>query len=244
MGKLYAIQPFTMLDFPGEIACIAWFSGCNLRCVYCHNPDIVLGQGKKEGLELIDFLEKRKGRLTGVVFSGGEPTFAKDLYALAQKAKELGYKVKLDTNGSNPEVVEGLLKAGLLDYVALDYKSPPEKALAVIGSDQFLEPFSRTLDLLVAAAKGGLGFEVRTTCHPSFLDEADIGSIMRDLAARGYAGTYYIQAVVSTGDKTLGRVVEPERHLDTTKLPAVPFPVAYRNFKDDKAPEGSQAASA
>jgi len=105
MSRIYDITPFTLLDYPDEVACIVWMSGCNLRCVYCHNPDIVLGRGDKEQAELFVFLKARQGKLTSVVFSGGEATFCPILPDLVRKTKEMGFKTKLDTNGGNPKVI-------------------------------------------------------------------------------------------------------------------------------------------
>jgi pyruvate formate lyase activating enzyme len=235
MGRLFDIQPFTLLDFPGEIACIAWFAGCNLRCVYCHNPAIVLSKGEKDESELISFLQSRKGKLTGVVFSGGEPTFAPTLADTMRQVRALGYKIKLDTNGSNPQVVAALLDEGLLDYVALDDKCPPGKAKALIGTDRFMPAFHETLVLLIAAAEKGLGFEIRTTFHSDYMDEADLAQIIDDLDALGYRGTYYIQNIGSTGDKTLGHIEKPTRALDRARLPQPRrFTLSFRNFPDEK----------
>jgi pyruvate formate lyase activating enzyme len=235
MGQLYEIQPFTMLDYPGETACIAWFAGCNFRCVYCHNPAIVKGKGEKEDQELLDFLGKRVGRLTGVVFSGGEPTLSPSLLPLARKAKEMGYKIKLDTNGSNPDVVELLYREGVLDYVALDYKCPAGKAVAIIGTQKFIEPFRQTLKQLIAHAKEGLSFEVRTTFHPDLMDETDLTEMMEDLDELGFQGTYYIQGIASTGEDTLGHIAKPSRTLEKDRLPTPKnFKVMYRNFPDEK----------
>ncbi len=154
MPGFYSITPFTLLDYPGEMACIAWFAGCNMRCVYCHNPDIVTGKGDKDDEELLSFLKGRIGRLGAVVFSGGEATLYQGLPALMRKVKEMGFKIKLDTNGSRPEVLRGLLAEGLLDYVAMDYKCPKEKAEKLLGTSKLWEPFRESLALLIEAPSG------------------------------------------------------------------------------------------
>ncbi len=229
-------MPFTLLDFPGEMACVAWFSGCNMRCVYCHNPDIVLGQGTKSDDELLSFLETRQGRLTGVVFSGGEATLYKGLRGLIEKVKAMGFKIKLDTNGTRPAVVADLLAAGLLDYVALDYKSPRVLMKAITGNDKYWDDFQQSLGLLIQASAAGMGFEVRTTVHPDLMDVEALAAIIDDLDRQAFAGTYYIQNIASTGDKTLGGIAEPSGQLARDKLP-VPrhFKLAYRNFTDPPA---------
>ena len=148
MGQLYAITPFTQLDYPGELACIAWFSGCNLRCVYCHNPNMVLQRGQKKDDELLAFLAARRGRLTGVVFSGGEATFCPSLPNLIHRAKTMGYKTKLDTNGTNPVMLRQLVEGGELDAVALDYKCPPHLADKITRAAPYVPAFQESLSNL------------------------------------------------------------------------------------------------
>lgn len=237
MGQLYDITPFTLLDFPGETACVAWFAGCNLRCVYCHNPDIVEGRGARDVSELLDFLKTRVGKLSGVVFSGGEATYYPELVELARQVRDLGYKIKLDTNGARPDVLRELLGEGLLDYVALDYKCLPEKAEALIGTGKFVEAFRESLGLLIEAAGKGLAFEVRTTVHADLMDEDEIGRMIGELERAGYRGTYYLQNVISFGEKTIGNVARPERVWDNSKLPEPKgFKLGFRNF-DDPSPK-------
>lgn len=233
MSGLYSITPFTLLDYPGEMACVAWFAGCNMRCPFCHNPDIVTGKGEKDEAELLEFLKGRMGRLGGVVFSGGEATLYAGLPALMRQVKEMGFKIKLDTNGSRPEALRGLLAEGLLDYVAMDYKAPPEKLQAVAGTAKWWEPFRESLKMLIAAAEKGLTFEARTTVYTGLMDEADVAWIIRDLDEAGYKGTYYIQNVFSFGEKTIGNIAEPERVFDRSLLPQPKgFKLGFRNFKE------------
>ena len=240
MPYIYEITPFTQLDYPGELACVVWFSGCNLRCVFCHNPNIVLNKGDKDIEEAVAFLRSRQGKLTGVVFSGGEATFCKALPDLAQKAKELGFKTKLDTNGANPDVVKNMVESGLLDYIAIDYKCPPNKAQQILGTAKFEKQFYETLDFIIAAQKSGqVQCEIRTTVSTDILDEADISWIIDDLDKRGYAGTYWVQNIFADGEKTLGNIAEQVRILDCTAL-AEPkgFKIGFRNF-----PKKQNAAS-
>lgn len=234
MPGLYHITPFTLLDYPGEMACVVWMAGCNMRCVYCHNPDIVTGKGEKKPEELFSFLETRKGKLKAVVFSGGEATLDPTLPELMRKTKKMGFKVKLDTNGSRPEVLRKLLDENLLDYIATDYKCPPEKAKDLIGTAKLWESFRESLALLIkAAAEKKLVFEVRTTVHPDLLGEEDIAWIIHDLEKEGYQGTYYIQLIQSFGEKTIGHVSEPLRPFDRSRLPEPRgFTLGFRNFKE------------
>lgn len=109
------ITPFTLLDYPGKSACIFWYSGCNMRCLYCYNPEIVFGKGKFSFPEMISFLETRKGLLDAVVFSGGECLIHKNIVEQIRTVKEMGFLVKVDTNGSSPKVLSELLEQNLLD---------------------------------------------------------------------------------------------------------------------------------
>lgn len=231
MGQLYAITPFSLLDFPGEMSCIAWFAGCNMRCVFCHNPDIVTGKGQLSEESLLDFLKTRTGRLGGVVFSGGEPTLYHGLDELMRKVKAMGFKIKLDTNGSRPEILQRLIDQNLLDYVAMDYKGPQEKLESLIGTAKLWQPFRESLALLIDAAAQGLPFEVRTTFHTDLMTDDDLNGMIRDLDKAGYTGTYYIQNIASTGEKTIGGIEKPVRQLDPEKLSKPEgFTLAFRNF--------------
>lgn len=227
MSQLYTITPFSLLDFPNEVACIAWFSGCNFRCKYCHNPDIVLNKGDKEDADLISFLKKRKGLLTGVVFSGGEATFYKDLPTLMTSVKELGFKTKLDTNGTNPKVVLELLDNNSVDYIALDYKCPPNRSEKLLGTSKFDDAFHGCLKLLIAAKN--IKLEIRTTFHSDYLDVEDIEYIINDLDELGYTGVYYVQNIETVGEGTLGNVSKSLR-ISIEQLP-IPknFTIQIRN---------------
>lgn len=165
--KLSAVQRFTMLDFPGKIACIAFTPGCNMRCGFCHNPEFVLPEKIREIQKsfiaedsFFRFLKKRQGRLEGVVVSGGEPTIWADLPAFLAKIKELGFAVKLDTNGNHPEMLERLLKEGLVDYVAMDVKTSLEAYSKLVGLIVKKENIQKSIDLLKAS---NIPYEFRST---------------------------------------------------------------------------------
>lgn len=187
--RLYNITPFTLLDYPGKTACILWFTGCNMRCAYCYNPDIVLGKGNINYGEAIDFIRSRKGLLDAVVLSGGECTLHKGLIPLIEEIKLLGLDIKIDTNGSNPPILNILLKKGMVDYVALDFKAPPHKFFNITKSDLF-NSFESSLSLLIRA---DIEFEVRTTVHEALLTKKDLKEMVAFLEQKGYAGKYYIQ---------------------------------------------------
>ena len=226
---IYSVTPFTMLDFPGKTACIVWFSGCNMRCGYCHNPQIVKGKGRGDIHQVLDFLDKRKGLLDGVVLSGGEASLYIEIETFIAEIREKGYAIKLDTNGTRPDLVKKLLDRKWLDYVALDYKAPPEKFKHVTGIDHFRN-FEETLSLL--CNQNHMPFEVRTTVHTDLLDENDIAAIISDLEEKGYKGTYYIQNFRADNNRpTLGFLPPPKRALRLDLIPStVGFSVSFRNF--------------
>ncbi len=223
---IYSVTPFTMLDFPNKTACIVWFSGCNMRCSYCHNPQIVKGKGRGDTVQLMDFLKRRQGLLDGVVLSGGECTLYPDMPALVRDIKTMGYAVKIDTNGTRPDVLLPMIHAGLVDYIALDYKAPHPKFHATTGMSQF-DAFSKTLDYL---CKNTLPFEVRTTVHSALLDEKDINAIMDDLGTRNYKGTYYIQNFINNGSPTLAPLAANRPINRSLISPVGGFKLEYRNF--------------
>lgn len=226
---VYSVTPFTMLDFPGRTACIVWFSGCNMRCGYCHNPQIVKGKGRGTAEQVLEFLKRRQGLLDGVVLSGGEASVYPGLPGFIRKIREMGYAVKLDTNGLRPDIVGNFLDDGFLDYIALDYKAPPEKFKKVTGVAKFAD-FSQTLSLL--CGQNAVPFEIRTTVHTALMDENDICAILHDLDSRDYRGTYYVQNFRADNDRpTLGMLPPQKRQLDCAALPATKkFRVAFRNF--------------
>ncbi|WP_051113369.1 anaerobic ribonucleoside-triphosphate reductase activating protein [Lunatimonas lonarensis] len=189
---IYSITPFTLLDYPDHTACILWFAGCNMRCGYCYNPEIVDGKGKISYGDVLHFLEKRKNLLDAVVFSGGECTLHQNVLWLAHQIKELGMKVKIDTNGSRPHVLENLIAEKLVDYVALDFKALPG-AYQKITASQLYGEFVESLDILVS---NNIPFEVRTTLHSRLISQSDLVEMAKFLQEKGYQGKYYLQHYV------------------------------------------------
>ena len=176
--KIVGIQKLTLLDYPGRVACTVFLGGCNFRCPYCHNWEL-LGDAEEVMTveELLSFLRKRQGILDGVCITGGEPTLHPELPALLRAVRELGYAVKLDTNGYRPEVLGALLNAGLLDYVAMDLKNGPEDYGETVGlAHADLAKIRESIGLLMAS---GIEFELRTTvvkplhCAESITSMAD-----------------------------------------------------------------------
>ncbi len=186
---LYSISPFTLLDYPDKTAAILWFAGCNMRCAYCYNPEIVYGKGKQSYAEALCFLDTRRGLLDAVVLSGGECSIHKHLPEFITTIKRMGFLVKMDTNGSKPGLLRYLLQNRLLDYVALDFKAPKNKFNSITGSKLYFY-FLESLRLLLSS---GIKFEVRSTIHSDLLNQYDFESMLQLLETEGYTGAYYLQ---------------------------------------------------
>ncbi|NPA87389.1 MAG: anaerobic ribonucleoside-triphosphate reductase activating protein [Epsilonproteobacteria bacterium] len=225
MLGIFSFQKFSTLDFPGRLAAIIWFSGCNMRCPYCYNKDVVFGEKRIEEDEILGFLKKRVGLLDGISFTGGEATLYKNLIPFSQKIKDLGFDIKLDTNGLNFDVIRDMVEKNLVDYIALDFKAPPEK-FESITKNRHYEKFKKTLDFLIGS---DVDFEVRTTVHTDLLDENDINKIIKILHQKGYKGTYYLQNYFETEKETIGNIGPQKRKLDTSKLLDL-IPIEFRNF--------------
>ena len=186
---IHSFTPFTLLDYPDKSACILWFAGCNMKCDYCYNPEIVFGKGAFYFSEIISFLKSRSNLLDAVVFSGGECLIHKDIISFIKLVKSLGFLIKVDTNGSQPKVLEKLIKEQLIDYVALDFKGTKEKFFAITKSD-FYSQFLSCFEVLQASY---IPFEIRTTYHSSLLNPEDIATMQHVLLELGYDKNYYIQ---------------------------------------------------
>ena len=203
---IYSITPFTLLDYPHKTACILWFAGCNMRCLYCYNPDIVLGKGKLSFQEALKFLKTRVNLLDGVVLSGGECTLHKNIIDLILEIKKLGFLVKIDTNGTTPKTLDGLIKEKLIDYVALDFKAPTNKFESITKSNLYSEFFC-SLKLLI---NNKVPFEVRTTLHSSLLDQNDIQKMIDVLEEFDYKDFYFIQKFMNDTETLTG--IENSKH--------------------------------
>ena len=190
------LQKVTLLDFPGKVACTVFLTGCNLRCPYCHNPDLVLTKDNGKYIsekEFFEFLLSRKGKLDGVCITGGEPTLYPSLPDLICRIREMGFLVKLDSNGTVPEILKPLLREKLLDYVAIDIKNAPSQYAETCGAD-VIEYVEKSVALL---KNSNINYEFRTTvCHPfhspKYMEE--IGRWLRN------AKRYYIQPFVDSGN--------------------------------------------
>jgi pyruvate formate lyase activating enzyme len=155
----------SMIDFPGKLSCGIFLSGCNFNCPYCHNPDLARGCSASAAElspgEVYEFIATRKGFIDGVVISGGEPTLQDDLADLCRHIKQMGYPLKLDTNGSRPQVLKQLVDDGLVDYIAMDLKTDLPKYATYIKSNCNVNAILSSIDLIM---KSPMGYEFRTTC--------------------------------------------------------------------------------
>lgn len=180
--KIYGIQTLTLLDFPGHVAAVLFLGGCNFCCPFCQNRSLVLDSEREQPLdeeEILSFLKKRTGLLEGVCVSGGEPTLHRDLPVLFETLKDLGYLTKLDTNGTNPEMLKELLKGGLLDYAAMDLKGGRENYQRIAGisspsAGRLLEKVQSSAFLL---RESRIPFEFRTTAVKGLHTREDFADI-------------------------------------------------------------------
>lgn len=185
--KLGGLVKFTLIDFPGRPAAIVFTQGCNFRCRYCHNPELVyphLFTPSVPEEEIWAFLQRRQGTLEGVVVSGGEPTLQEDLIPFMTRLKALEYQVKLDTNGSRPEVLRELIEKKLVDFIAMDLKAPFEKYAAITGVEVNSAILQHSVDLI---RQSGLEYQFRTTYDKEVLTDNDIAVISQAVNNKNYS---------------------------------------------------------
>lgn len=189
--KIHGLQKMTLLDFPGRVACTVFLGGCDLNCPFCHNAELIDGtaQPVMDDTELLAFLEKRKGLLDGVAFTGGEPTLRKDLPDLLRKIRAMGFPIKLDTNGMHPDRLKAMLDEGLLDYVAMDVKAGPQHYAHTCGLESIdLDPINESIQILLNSR---IDYEFRTTVVDELHTMDDFIAIASWIAG---AKAYYLQA--------------------------------------------------
>lgn len=191
--KISGIQKLTLLDYPEHTACTLFVPGCNFRCPYCHNSELLAPDPEfYDEKEIFDFLNKRAGVLEGVCITGGEPTIYTDLDRLIRAIKELGYLVKLDTNGYNPDALSALIADGLLDYIAMDIKNSPERyaeTIGVIGRFD-ISRIEQSIDIIM---RSGVNYEFRTTVSSELFDASSIAGAARLIKG---ADKYFLQRFV------------------------------------------------
>ncbi len=192
--EIGGLQKSTLIDYPGQIACTVFLIGCNFRCPWCYSPELVLPdeimkQLKISEKDFFDFLEKRKNLLGGVVVCGGEPTINFGLLEFISRIKIMGFKVKLDTNGSNPEMLKKLIKEKLIDYIAMDIKAPlrKENYEKLVGTKINLKEIKESIKVI---KNSGIDYEFRTTVIPDFHTKKDIVEIVENISP---AKKYFLQ---------------------------------------------------
>jgi len=181
--RIAAIQKTSLIDYPGEISAVIFTQGCNFRCPYCHNPELVdssLFTSTISVYEIIEFLKTRIGLLDGVVITGGEPTVHNNLPELMLKIKELGYMIKLDTNGTNPTMLRRVIDQDLVDYIAMDYKAPLNKYSEVVRANVNLHDILESMEIV---KNSGIKYEFRTTVVEQLLSPIDVEIIKAEIGS-------------------------------------------------------------
>ncbi len=196
--KISGFQKMTLLDYPGKVACTIFTAGCNFRCPFCHNASLVTHIDNESGYseeEVLNYLEKRFGLLDGVCITGGEPLLQEGIADFLKKVKQIGYSVKLDTNGSFPERLQYLVSEGLVDYVAMDIKNSKDKYAETVGIKNFdITQILKSVDYLL---QGNVDFEFRTTIVKEFHTTQDIVDASEWIKG---APRYFLQNFVDSGD--------------------------------------------
>lgn len=208
-------QKMTLLDYPGKVACTVFTAGCNFRCPFCHNASLVTNIDKNMRIdeeEILSYLKKRKGMLDGVCVTGGEPLLQPDIEDFIRKIKEMGYAVKLDTNGSFPEKLRDLCQKGLVDYVAMDVKNCMEKYPATVGIENF--DTAAVEESIAFLMNGDTEYEFRTTVAKELHTADDIAVLCDKISG---AKKYFIQNFVDSGD-ILGENLSPQTRENLDKM--------------------------
>ena len=208
--RIGGLQKTSLIDFPKRIAAIVFTHGCNFRCPYCHNPELVLS--KHESLDenyIFDFLKTRRGKLNGIVVTGGEPCLQKDLISFLQEIKNFGFEIKLDTNGSEFNMLKKAVDEKLVDYIAMDIKAPLEKYEKVAGTNVNIQNIEKSINLIMTS---GIEYEFRTTVTRELLSEDDffdIGEMIKG-AERYYLQKFLLSKVLDENFKTASSFDEEE----------------------------------
>lgn len=194
---IHGLQKLTLVDYPGKCACILFSGACNFRCPFCHNGSLVLNSEDEpvvENEEIFSFLEKRQNMLEGVVMTGGEPTINKDLIPFLGKIKELGYAVKLDTNGYLPSMLKDAVKSGVVDYVAMDIKTSLDEYSLLSGVNTDTDRIKESIDYLLSSP---VDYEFRTTVVKELHKSENFEKIGKLIKG---ARRYYLQSFVESED--------------------------------------------
>lgn len=209
--RIVGLQKLTLLDFPGRVACTVFLGGCNFRCPFCHNGQLLENAPSVMDAEgLLRFLKGRKGILDGVCITGGEPTLHPELPVLLRQIREMGYLIKLDTNGYRPDVLKALVGEGLVDYVAMDVKNGPGRYAQTVGLDHIsLEKIEESITFLLT---GMVDYELRTTVAEPLHDEVsmeEMAAWLQKLGGRHKIKCLYIQPFVDRETVLMGGLTAP-----------------------------------
>jgi len=189
------LQKFSLIDYPGKTSAILFALGCNFRCKYCHNPELVIPEKYADEIplsQIYDFLESRRGKLDAVSITGGEPTLHADLPEIIEKIKTMGFLIKLDSNGTSPEVLKNLLDKKLVDYMAMDIKAPLEDYSKIVGHEVSIDKLKKSIALIM---NSGISYEFRTTIVKSLTSKDDLRKIAKTIKG---AENYYLQKFIPT----------------------------------------------
>lgn len=184
--EIRGLKRFSLVDYPGKISCIIFLAHCNFRCAYCHNPHLVLDPESQPQIpekQILSFLEQRKNKLEGVVISGGEPSIYNNLIHFAEKIRKIGFLIKLDTNGSNPGIITEMHKAGLIDFLSIDYKAHASLYRKVTACST--DAFEHIQESIRYALGSGISLEIRTTVHKQLLLPEDLQVMREELNSLG-----------------------------------------------------------
>jgi len=204
--KLHGLQKMTLLDFPGHVACTVFLGGCDFRCPFCHNFELIDGTAEPimDDTELFKFLESRKGLIDGVAITGGEPCLHRDLPELIRNIRKIGYPVKLDTNGYHPEMLKSILDEGLVEYVAMDIKNSEEKYDITCGIDGLdMNKIKESINILI---NSGIEYEFRTTVIKEFHEKDDFVKICEMIKG---AKRYFLQRFTDRDSVPYGNLTAP-----------------------------------
>ena len=218
---LHGLQKMTLLDFPGHVACTVFLGGCDFRCPFCHNFELVDGTEKPvmTDEEFFTFLDKRHGLLDGVAITGGEPCLNSHLPSFLERIRSMGFAAKLDTNGYHPDALNDILNAGLVDYVAMDIKNSQAKYASTCGVSSIdISLIEKSIELIM---KSGTGYEFRTTVVDELHDADDFASIGQMIKG---ADNYFLQCFTDRDSVPFGDLHAPSREKMTACLEQVkPF---------------------
>lgn len=219
---IVGLQKLTLLDYPGKVACTLFTRGCNFKCPFCHNASLVVRADEQKpysNAEIFAFLKKRAGILDGVAITGGEPTLVSGLYDFIKEIKNLGYAVKLDTNGTRPEVIKRLVEDNLVDYVAMDIKNHPAKYAYTVGLPESYD-LSAVIESKNYLMEGHVDFEFRTTVARPFHTEEDFHIIAEWLQG---SEKYFLQQFKDSGD-IIGKEISSYNESEMEKFLKVLLP--------------------